>query len=170
MATSKHKRNKAYRPRTPRTDTMDIAKRHKCALTPTEVGEIIVPTRASLEALRTGHADEQDWANLCEAAGIALDLGDVGIFSDQGSVDLFTVMYKACGEIGRRCNRVGRLVATGPELTALANGVDHHELQLGYASADELVLAVNARKRKVRQARAGGIECISLNLGEAVPA
>jgi len=170
MAKSNSKRGKAYKPRPVRTDTMDMVKRRKSALTPKEVAAIIDPTRASLEALRMGQAVEQDWFHLCEAAGIALDLSRIGIFSDDGSIKVFLEMYQACGEIGKRFNAMGRLVAKGPELNALADGLDHHELQLGYASADELVRACNARKAQVLNARTSKIELITLQYREEVAA
>jgi len=141
---------------------MDMVKRRKSALTPKEVAAIIEPTRASLEALRMGQAVEQDWFHLCEAAGIALDLSRIGIFSDDASIKLFLEMYQACGEIGKRFNAMGRLVAKGPELNALTDGIDHHELQLGYASADELVRACNARKAQVLNAKTSKLELITL--------
>lgn len=162
MARSNSKRGKAYKPRPVRTDTMDMVKRRKAVLTPAEVASIIEPTRASLDALRTGQAVHQDWYNLSEAAGIALDLSRIGIFSDDGSIKLFLEMYQACGEIGKRFNAMGRLVAKGPELIALMEGLDHHELQLGYASADELIRACNARKAQVMNARASKAELITL--------
>lgn len=169
MATSKSKRNKAYKPRPAKGNTMDIAKRHKCALTPAEVADIIGPTRQSLEALRTGSAKDADWYNLSEAAGIGLDLADIGIFSDEQSVALFASMYAACGEIGKRFKTLGRLVAKGPELACLIDGLDHHDLQLSYCSADELKRAVDARRKQVMQAKAGQIEPIGLER-EGVPA
>ena len=162
MAKSNSKRGKAYKPRPVRTDTMDMVKRHKSALTPKEVAAIIDPTRASLDALRMGQAVEQDWFHLCEAAGIALDLSRIGIFSDDESIELFLKMYQACGEIGRRYNEIGRLVAKCPELVSISDGIDHHELQLGYCSADELTRACNSRKAQIMNARASRAEFITL--------
>lgn len=141
---------------------MEMVKRRKSALTPKEVAAIIDPSRASLEALRMGKAVQQDWFNLSECAGIALDLSRIGIFSDDASIKVFLEMYRACGEIGKRFNAMGRLVAKGPELNALADGLDHHELQLGYASADELVRACNARKAQVLNAKTSKLELITL--------
>lgn len=149
---------------------MDIVIKHKSVLSPKEVAAIIDPTRASFEALRNGTATERDWFHLSEAAGIALDLSRIGIFSDDESIKLFLTMYQACGEIGRRYNEIGRLVAKGPELVALDEGITHHELQLGYASADELIKACNARKRQVMRAKSGDAEFITLECREEVPA
>lgn len=141
---------------------MEMVKRRKSALTPKEVAAIIDPTRASLKSLRKGQAVEQDWFHLCEAAGIALDLSRIGIFSDDASIKVFLEMYQACGEIGKRYNELGRLIAKGPELNAIAVGLDHHELQLGYCSADELVKACNARKAQVLNAKQSKLELITL--------
>lgn len=162
MPRSKPTRGKPYKQRKVRSDTMDMVIRRKSVLSPKEVALIIGPTRISLDALRVGHATKQDWCNLSECAGIALDLSRIGIFSDDGSASLFMAMYQACGEIGKRFNVMGRLVAKGLELVSLTEGLDHHELQLGYTSADELVRACNARKAQVMNAHTSKAELITL--------
>lgn len=164
MAKPKCKRNKPYREKPIRLNTMQCAIKHKAALSPHEVADIISKSRASLEALRSGSAVSQDWFNLSECAGIALDLSRIGICSDDNSIQIFLSMYQACGAIGTRHNQIGRLVAKGPELSALADGLDHHELQLGFCSADELMRACNARKAQVLNAKTSKVELITLRV------
>lgn len=99
--------------------TLEAAKRRKSTLSPQEIAQIMNPTRASFEALRTGEATDRDWANLSEAGGIGVDLSTLGICSDNDSRTILFKLYTACGSIADRANATGRIGATGPELTAI---------------------------------------------------
>lgn len=148
--------------------TLEAAKRRKAYLTTEEVAQIMSPTWTSFEALRKGEATDQDWAHLSEAGGIGVDLSTLGICSDQPSRTLLFKLYYACGAIADRANASGRIVATGPELNDIREGLDRHEIQLAYTSADDLMRAVESRKKLMRKAKTGKVEVKTLNLCKEV--
>lgn len=147
-------------------NTMDAALRIQSVLTPDEREQITGPIADSFEALRTGQADDRDWANLAEAAGIGVELTKLQICSDAQSVQILEAMYAACTSLAFRCKKTHRLVATGPELAAIKEGVERHEIQMLYASAGDIKRAVQRRMSQRALARAGHLPSVTVTAEE----
>lgn len=157
------KKRKAYQgPKTVSLNTMRVARNQAAALTPEERGVAIREARGALNQLRQGRATRQDWSYLADAANVGEALSDLGICSDADSRRLLKAMQTALGAIARRVNDRGTWTTTGPELTAVAEGLARHEIQLEHCSLAELRQAVVVVERRARAAREGQLTAVDI--------
>lgn len=155
------KKRSAYRPKPIKTDPMRAALARQCVLTDDERLIVMREARPALERIRLGTFDRQDWAYLADAANVGEALANIGICSDAPSVALLQDMQQALKAIAERANG-GKWVARGPELVALKDGLDRHEIQLEFCSLHELRRAVAMVEANVRAARAGRMSAVSI--------
>lgn len=155
------KPRKAYKPKPVKLNTMRAALARQCILTEDERLIVMREARPSLDRIRMGTFDRQDWAHLADAANVGEALCTIGICSDAPSVALIQAMQQALKAIAERANG-GKWVARGPELVALNDGLDRHEIQLEFCSLHELRRAVAMVEANVRAAREGRMSAVSI--------
>jgi hypothetical protein len=158
----KKRESKAYKPRRTLLNPMRVAMARVSVLTPDERRTIMVPTKAALERLRVGSCTQEDWGHLANAANIGLELSYLGICSDDESVQILSRMLLSLGGICRRVNAGGNYTPKGPELVAVSEGVDRHDIQLLYASCADLERAVKSFELSKQAARAGKLPSLSI--------
>lgn len=152
------------------TNPMRVAMSRMAVLTPDERRVIMVPTKAALERLRVGACNQENWEHLASAANIGLELSYLGIASDAESVAILTRMLLALGEICKRVNAGGSFTPRDPELVAISEGVERHDIQLLYASALDLQRACRSLEASKEAARAGRLPSLTLTKKEPVAA
>lgn len=156
-------KRKAYRGKKKvRLDTMRTAVNRCAALTVAERAIVLDQTGPAFDCMRAGKAKRQDWAYLADAANVGEALCDLGICSDKESRRLMMAMQLALKAIAERVNARGIWTATGPELNAVREGLDRHEIQLTYCSLQELQQAIQAVERNVRAAREGRMTTVTI--------
>ena len=155
------KKRSSYKPKPIKTDPMRAALARQCVLSEDERLIVMREARPALERVRLGTFDRQDWAYLADAANVGEALTTIGICSDAPSVALLSAMQQSLKGIAERANG-GKWVARGPELVALKDGLDRHEIQLEFCSLHELRRAVEMVQKNVRAAREGRFNCVTI--------
>lgn len=158
--------SKAYKPRRTLLNPMRVALGRVSILTPDERRTIMVPTAVALERLRVGACDQEGWEHLANAANIGLELSYLGICSDADSVAILSRMLLALGSICQRVNAGGSYTPKGPELVAISEGVDRHDIQLKFASCADLEKAVRSFEQSKAAARAGKVPSLTIKAGQ----
>lgn len=155
-------KRKAYRPRQMSLNPMRVAINRAATLTKQERGMIMGEARPSFDRLREGRANRQDWCYLADAANVGEALSGIGICSDEASRKILMDMQLALKSIAERVNASKCWTARGPELSAILEGLDRHELQLQFCSLAELQRAVDITRKQIQAARDGRVDCVTI--------
>ena len=148
---STYARNRAQGKTHQRSDGITITRMHNTRLTPRELGRIMEPCKAALQAMRSASANHGHYVTLCTAGHVAQAIEDGGIYA--GQREIIDDANRALDAIGERCGRSPDQwqprACYAPELTALmdllaAHARQVHELTYGEytAAADKAVARV----------------------------
>ncbi len=141
--------------------TMRKASQRVACLTEAERDTIMVPTLEALGFMRESIAAAHHWNILAEACGIGLTLTEVGICSDDESVDLLTEGYTAIGDIGARFPATHHYAPQGSELPAIESAIERHAVQLLLCTPLDLQKAIRRREQLQKLARKGRLQRIT---------
>lgn len=141
--------------------TMRKAVSRTACLTEAERDTIMVPTLEALGFMRESIAAAHHWNILAEACGIGLTLTEVGICSDEESVDLLTAGYTAIGDIGARFPATHHYAPQGAELAAIDAAIERHAVQLLLCTSKDLHKAIKRRTQLEKLARKGRLQRIT---------
>lgn len=141
--------------------TMRRAANRVACLTEAERDVIMVPTLEAMGFMRESIADAHHWNILAEACGIGLTLCEVGVCSDDESVDLLAAGYTAIGDIGVRFPATHHYAPQGSELPAIEAAIERHAVQLLLCTPIDLHKAIKRRTQLKKLARKGRLQRIT---------
>lgn len=147
------KPRKAYRPKHVATDPVERAIAMVSVPPLQSQAALIGPIREALDNLRRGAGTVPDWNCLADAHNVALALAALRIANDHR--DTLVAGCRALRDLSDRVNAGGSWTLRGPELAALQDAVEIHEIQLGLASQREIRDAIEAVQRTVRGVLSG---------------
>jgi hypothetical protein len=111
--------------------------------------------QAAFDAFRLGQNCDVQWVVLADALNIAESMSQIGIASDEASVERIQRAEQVLADVITRHRERGTWALRGPELQALEDGVWTCKIQLEHCSLREFERARDATVERVRQARAG---------------
>lgn len=152
MADSRKPR-KRYVPRATAINTIDIAITRASLVDEPRRERLMGPVRAALHAAREGRLTAQRWCDLVDAANVGYELALRNIASDR--VEQFLGAMRVLADIAERVEIRRCWTLYGHEITALADLVELHDVQLKVCSKGELVAAIGASRRRVQQGQRG---------------
>lgn len=109
----------------------------------------------ALDALRVGPDHAGAWASLADALNVAEALSDVGICSDDGSVQAIGGAQAALAAVHGRYSERKTWAMRADEIKALECGTMIARIQLDHCSVREYMDSVERVKRRVSAALAG---------------
>lgn len=139
---------KAYRPRPVAIDTVERAIAGAGMPPRQTIDDLVTPMLQALDEMRRGQGCKASWECLADALNVAQALMDLQIAPDHRAT-----VVGACAALGAVADRVnagGSFTLRGPELAALQDACEIHEIQLQVASQREIRDAIEAVKRMVR--------------------
>jgi hypothetical protein len=103
---------------------------------------VLISLRSSIEALRAGRADRNDWEEIAFCINAAVVLSRNFKLGDEYMGDLLASRDAALA-LGKRAAASGKFVATGPELNAIRLMADIFEAQIEAATSVQLDKSVD---------------------------
>lgn len=96
--------------------------------------------RMALQAMLTGHGNEQAFCTIAASINIALTMSERGIYEDE--IQTIKSAIDALATCQQRSKRTGRWLFTGDEQKAIKAGVFTHDLQCAIATQRQTSLAI----------------------------
>ena len=149
----KRARRKGYQPGPVYSDMIEHARALTSKLSPAQRAAFRRPLRVAFEGLRTGINAQDAWCQLADAMNVAEQLALRKIASDR--LPEILAAQEALHDVHQRHAQRGTWTLRGTELAALRLGRFFHFVQVDYCSQGEMRDAIDAVKRRVRQALAG---------------
>ncbi|MES2973380.1 MAG: hypothetical protein V4757_07215 [Pseudomonadota bacterium] len=104
----------------------------------------------ALEAFRTGAATKQDWDHMADMCNLCELMAKRGIGPE--ALEASERAQEALGEAHRRHVELGRIAVTGPEMQALRDVFEFHDLQRSSVSRAEYERAIRDTANRIRSA------------------
>lgn len=122
-----------------RLDPMGWVK-NRMPLADDQTRDLQLAYRMALQAMLTGHGDEQAFCTIAASMNIALTMCERGIYEDE--IQTIKDAIDALATCQVRSKRTGRWLFTGPEQKAVKAGVFTHDLQCAVATQRQASLAI----------------------------
>ena len=169
-----HKPRKRYVPKHVDLDTIGLAIGRATVLDAEQRVKLNISVLDALVAFRHGGGNRAHWMNLADAMNVAEAIAQAGIFGDDMPA-AYAAAQQVLSDVSDRHEAGGSWTLRGPELTALDQAVQCHELQLDHVSQGELADAITLVKHRVAGALAGNAApgtriCTAGTLGRPWPA
>lgn len=148
-----HRPRKRYVPKRIDHDPVELAISGAALLHASQRASLIDPLRGAFEALRTGRGTQDAWRAMADALNVAEQLAMQGIASDHA--ELILRAQAALAALHARRQAGGSWTLRAPELDALRDAAEIHEIQLEHATQAETGRAITAARRRVQQALVG---------------
>lgn len=152
MPRSKQPR-RSYRPRHIDGDPVDLAISRAIVVPEAQRQALLQPMQQALTALRTGAGSADHVRNLADAMNVAEQLAVLRIACDK-TAEILAGQQALASLINRQAS-TGSWTLRGPEITALTDAAEIHQIQLQFATQGELTEAICSVKRRVQQALQG---------------
>lgn len=168
-----HKPRKRHVPKRVDPDPIGLAIGRATVLNAEQRIKLNVSVLDAILAFRHGEGTRTHWMNLADAMNVAEVLAGAGIFADDRPA-AYAAAQQVLADVSDRHEAGGSWTLRGPELTALGQGVQGHELQLDHVSQGELADAITTVKHRISGALAGNAPagariCTAGSLGRPVP-
>jgi len=105
---------------------------------------------SAIEAFRTGRAGRDDWTALADMCNICETMANSGIGPE--TLEPCLVAQEALSAAHERHTRTGRIGVTGPELEALRQAQQWHDLQRMSVSRQSYEQAIQRTANRIRSA------------------
>ena len=102
--------------------------------------DLQIAYRMALQAMLTGHGDEQAFCTVAAAMNIGLTMCERGIYEDE--LPTIKAAIDALVSCRARVERTGKWAFNGDELTAVKAAVFVHDLQCGKATKRQAQIAI----------------------------
>lgn len=146
---------RAYRPRAIDPDPMGLAMTKVAKLLPQQLAPMQAKLKAALHHFQYGPTTHEDWAVLAGALNAAEELAKRSIANDHAPT--FLQGQQVLADVWQRHKTRQSWTLKGRELSALADAIFVHGIQLQHCSQGELSAAYEAVARRSQQAKAGNI-------------
>lgn len=146
-------KRKAYRPKTPCGNPVELAIAMAMKLDPAQRDKIIGITNKAFEAFRCGSGGPDPWRDLADAANVAEELMSSGLAPDHA--DTFRRAQEVLRDIADRAAAKKTWTLYGHEIESLRMLMWVHEVQLMHCSQGEFKKAVERVSRRVSEALRG---------------
>ena len=146
---------KAYRPKEIHLNAVQRAIEGRALLPREQVASIKAVLSSALVAFGRGESCADHWLSMADALNVAEGLTDVGICSDDDSIDRITSGQQALANVRQRHSVRGSWTLYPTERQALDDALWLHGVQLDHCCFHEYERAVDRTRERVRQARAG---------------
>lgn len=113
---------------------------------------------SAIESFRIGKAEKEDWMALADLSNICETLCDMGIGPE--ALEPCRKAQEALSEAHRRHTETGRLGVTGPELEALRQVYEWHDLQRLSISRSAYEKAIKRTADRIRSAHPSLKVCV----------
>lgn len=113
---------------------------------------------SAIESFRTGHATKDDWMAIADLLNICETLARDGIGPE--ALECCMRAQEALGAAHARYEGSGRLGITGPELQAMRDGYEYHDLQRTSISRARYEQAIRKTADRIRSAHPSVKVCI----------
>lgn len=154
MAKTKKPR-KAYRPKPVYTNVLDRARENAATLNPTEVARVVAVCTQAATLLRQGVEPAKQVDILADALNVAESIAELGICSDDESVEAIAGAARALVAVATRARDTGSWTMHAAELRALDDGLERHAIQLRFVSRSEYDRAIDRTRAKLSAALRG---------------
>lgn len=151
----KHTRRKVYQRCNPILLAMQGA-----AITDTrDLNKLRMRELSAIESFRTGVATKDDWMAMADMLNICETLARDGVGPE--ALETCERAQASLGEAHRRFKEGGRLGLTGPELQALREAYEYHDLQRTSVSRSRYEQAILKTANRIRSAHPSVKVCIA---------
>ena len=113
-----------------------------------EAAEVATPTRIAFERLRTGAGTQDDFDHLATSANVCMIRAES---IHQDCVQVAKAMQQALVDCKTRYVRIARFGFTGPELAAIAEGLDLYDQIVALSTPEQLTTAVRKQDARIAQ-------------------
>jgi hypothetical protein len=148
------KPRKAYRPR-PLINTIEAATVRSMKLTDAERELLINPVWDSFAMLRRGEIDNPNFIHLGDMLNVAVALTQPGIGLLPDHVEKWHKAMDVIADIAQRRREGKSWTCHAHELATLQEAIEYHDIQLMYASAQDVCKATQKVDRNIKGARSG---------------
>lgn len=148
------KPRKKYKPR-PLINTIEAATARAAKLTDSERHLLIDPVWASFDLLRRSETSATEFIHLCDCLNVAVALTQPGINLLPDHVEKFNAGIDTLGGIADRRMAGKSWTCYAHELATLQEALEFHEIQLRYASAQDVCKATQKVDRAIKGANSG---------------
>lgn len=138
------RKRSSYRPRPVIKDPLG----YLAKLSPQHRDAINLRNHISLEKILKGDGDGKDWDEITAALNIGVIL-DVQVYGGEHNA-LFVTASNCHATCGERSGRLGRILYSGPELTAVRLALEIHDEQMAQATTIEIDRAVREAQRLLK--------------------
>ena len=113
---------------------------------------------AAIEAFARGRATVEDWKDLADMLNVAETMGTQGIGPEV--LPVCETAQRALAEAHRRHTQLGKLGLSGPELQALRELHEYHDLQRTSVDRSQYFRSIQATQNRIRSAHPSHKVCI----------
>ena len=149
------KPRKTYRPKPVWVNPMAVVRENAAVLDPEQVARVVAVVRQAADLFRRGEDPAFQVDIMADALNIAESIAELGICSDDESVQAIAGAQRVLVAASVRADAGGTWTMRGDELRALDDGLDRHFIQLRFVSRSEYDRAIDRTQAKLSAALRG---------------